>query len=405
MYLGLGLEERASQLRKLIWNSVRHHADGKRVGLLLSGGFDSTLLATLMAQEGIDLRCYTVEAPELYPSEWNEALGTAIRLQIPIRKIMVTLPDMLKSTTILRSCKRTPNVCLTTANILAASRAALEDHCDIVMLGTGSDELFGPSTKEVETIWRFEHRARLIGETAAWSLLLGDQSTDRTELLYRGNMTPFTEKHIQTLFPDMDVVALLEDDIVEFYRELHAEAPDFRYESLTLQLELEMRSSDVLMHELATAAYAHGMPIAFPFYDQAIAELAAGTPLGVKAYRGFEENGSFDKKPDDWTGVINKYVLRYAFKDLIPDSVNKRPRLTNTLPFSWSMRDEDKKLIFECIEGSSIWERLGMNRKALATFTGENLCKGEFWMMPRRFLLLYQLSIWEDCPSIDFATH
>jgi asparagine synthetase B (glutamine-hydrolysing) len=399
------LDERASKLRKLLRKSVRRHSEGKRVALLLSGGYDSTLLASLMAQDGVDLRCYTVEAPGLYPSEWNHALETASRLRIPIRKIVVTLQDLLKSTTIMRSFKPTPNVCLTTAHLLATSRAASEDGCDVVMLGTGSDELFGPSMKEVETIWRFYLRARLIGTTTAWSLLLGEKSKDRSELLYKGKTSPFPEACIQTLFPDLDIAGLLEDDIVELYRDLHAEAPNCQYESLTLQLELEMRSSDVLMHELDTASRAYGMPTAFPFYDRAVAELAAGTPLAFKAHREFRTDNSVMEKGIDWTGVINKYLLRHAFKDLIPDSVDKRTRMASTLPFSWWIKGDEKKLIVERIEGSPIWESLRVNREALAAFTGENRGDGTFWRTPLRFWLLYQLSIWEDGLHMESPTN
>jgi asparagine synthase (glutamine-hydrolysing) len=394
-YFGLTLDERASHLRTLLQESVRRQSDGKRVGLLLSGGYDSTLLATLMARDGIDVMCYTVEAPGRYPSEWEHARETASRLEIPIRRVIVTLADLLESTTVIRPWKRSPNVCWVTANQLAASRAAAEDGCDVVLMGTGSDELLGPSTDEVETIWRFGSRTRSIGEAGAWSVLLGEKSKDRTDLLYKGNISAFAPDQLQMLFPDMDVADVLEEDVVTLYRELHEQAPNFPYESLTLQLELEMRSSDVIMHELTAASQAQGMPVAFPFYDRSLAEFAASIPLDFKANRSARHKKSIMEDRADWTGVTNKYLLRYAFKHLIPDSVNSRPRLAYTLPFSWWMRGEDRRLLMDCIKTASIWEKLGISREALAEFAGENLGEGNLWRAPLRFWLLYQLSIWE----------
>ena len=200
-YLEFNLEDRATELRKLLLKSVRRHSSGKKVGLLLSGGYDSTLLASLMAQDGVDLQCYSVEASEFFASEWAQARNTANRLGVRIKKIMVTLPDLLQSPVRIRPLKSSPNICLTTAHLLAASQAASEDGCDIVMLGTGSDELFGPNVKELETIWQFEQRAKVVGQSAAWSILTGNKSKERTKILYKGNISPFSEEDTQTLFP------------------------------------------------------------------------------------------------------------------------------------------------------------------------------------------------------------
>jgi asparagine synthetase B (glutamine-hydrolysing) len=395
-YLQLGLDERASELRERLLASLRRDTRGKRVGLLLSGGYDSTLLATLMAQDGVDLRCYTVEAPGRYPSEWSHALETAQRLHLSIRKIVVTLSDLLKSTAAIQPWKRTPNLCWVIANQLAASQAAAEDRCDILLQGTGSDELFGPATGEIETIWKFDQTREATGEAQAWSILLGERSSERTNLLYKGGISPFDADQLRALFPELDTSALLEEDIVELYRELHTQFPDSPYESLTLQLELEMRSSDVIMNELATASQVHGMPVAFPFYDRPIVELAAGTPLTVKAHRTSDKEKLLSDGTFNWSNVVNKYLLRYTFKDLIPDIVNKRPRLAYTLPFSWWMRGDDRALLLKSIESSVIWETLGVNRKELSKFTEESLGTGDLWKAPLRFWLIYQLSIWED---------
>lgn len=389
-YLGRSMDDMAAELRVLLQQSVRGHAEGKRVGLLLSGGYDSTLLATLMALDGVDLRCYSVDASGLFPSEWEHALATASRLRLPIRKITVSLSDLLAAPAVMRLLKDTPNMCLTTAHLLAASRAAAEDQCDIVMLGTGSDELLGPCRQEMETVKRFEQRANTTGAAETWATLLGDPSRERLELLYRGNIAPFSHKTIQRLFPDLDIPLLVEEDIATLYRDLHTEFPQHPYESLTLQLELELRSSDVLMHELVAAARVHGMPVAFPFYHRSIVELAAGTPLRFKMHSVSDE---------DSANAVHKYLLRYAFRDFMPAAMDIRPRSVATLPFQWDLKSDVRQMIFQAIEQSLIWQQLGVSRSALTAILRDESAEREFWQVPRRFWLLYQLTQLEDYSS------
>lgn len=385
-YLGCGLDEMAAELRVRLQQSVRRHSEGKRVGLLLSGGYDSALLATLMARDGVDLKCYSVDAPELFPSEWEHARETASRLKVSLQKITVTLDDLLKAPAAMRLFKSTPNMCLTTAYLLAASRAAADDLCDIVMLGTGSDELLGPCTQEADAVKRFRQRAGSIGTAETWSTLLGDQSPRRTEVLYRGNIAPFPEQTIQQLFPDLELASLVEEDIAGLYRDLHAEDPQLPYESLTLQLELELRSSDVLMHELAAAASVHGMPTAFPFYDRSIVELAAGMPLTFKTCTHSQDGAS---------PIIHKYLLRHAFRDCMPVAEG-RPRSVATLPFQWDRKSDVKQELLQTIEDSPVWGQLGVSHAALIALVRDGGSEGEFWRVPRRFWLLYQLTQLED---------
>ena len=52
-----------------------------------------------------------------------------------------------------------------------------------------------------------------------------------------------------------------------------------------------------------------------------------------------------------------------------------------------------------------MWERLGISRSSLAKITEGDSAEKNFWRVPRRFWLLYQLSLLEDRPSINIATN
>jgi asparagine synthase (glutamine-hydrolysing) len=388
-------DEIVSELRSLLFGVVKELGIGKKVGVLLSGGFDSTLVLVLLLKAGIIPQCYTIEPVGPEPSEWEYARATADFLGVPIRRVTVTLDDLLQTSKEIYQIRPLPQVSWITGSQFAASRAAKEDGCDVLMLGLGSDELFGPYPRAGRTAWKFERLAESQGTKFAWEQVLGEQSTARTEMLFLGNVAPFQVEHLTSLFPDVDATVLLQTDIVDLFRELHASSPDSEISNLFLQMELELRSADVLIDELNAASALAGMQIAYPFYEKSVVELAAGIPLSLKCVRT-EIDGSFDPDTFSWKKVIDKYILRIAFEDALPECVTNRPRYPYTVPFSAWMRAERKQVLLDTILRSPLWEEIGASRKSVEAIACEDLDQGNPWRAPLRFWLFYQLVCWRE---------
>jgi len=113
------------------------------VGLLLSGGIDSALIAAAAKEQGVDLPCYTVGFGKFHPEcEIEDARETARILGLPFHSVEIT-PDDLQ--TALPAIARAVEEPLGTTSIMAmwylVKRA--RDDVTVVLTGQGSDEPWG----------------------------------------------------------------------------------------------------------------------------------------------------------------------------------------------------------------------------------------------------------------------
>jgi len=113
------------------------------VGILLSSGVDSALVAAMAKEEGADLPCFTVGFGSHYAEcEIKEAAHTAKVLGLPFYSVTVT-PDQLQES--LPSIVRSVEEPLGTTSIMPMGylvRRAQED-VKVVLTGQGSDEPWG----------------------------------------------------------------------------------------------------------------------------------------------------------------------------------------------------------------------------------------------------------------------
>lgn len=380
----------ASELRDVLSAEVRRLAAGRRVGVLLSGGFDSTLIVRLLRQAAADFRCYVIEHEGRGgPKEARFARLAGAAFGVPVERVVVTPTDLWRASSDVLAARQSPSLCWVIANQYIAAQAAKADGCDVLMLGLGSDELFGGYHRPGHFGWAFERAAAELGAETAWQRALGAASNKRSRLLYLGQACPFKPVHLSDIFPDVSCRDLLEEDVVALYDELHGLYPDHKMSSLMLQLELELRSADVLIDELNTASLLAGVPSVYPFLEQAVVEYAAGIPIFMKYVYG--PAPALRHRPA--TRAVDKYILRLAFGDLIPAAIQRRPRRTYTVPVSvWirgGLRDELSELILD----SPLWERIDAKPQALMKIVTATF-RGDPWGAAFRFWTLYQLALW-----------
>jgi asparagine synthase (glutamine-hydrolysing) len=81
------------RLQDLLQSAVRRQIQdlpaNEPVGVLLSGGLDSSIVAALLVQNGIKVRAYSLDFGEAGSSEYPYAEQVAHYLQIPIIKVPV----------------------------------------------------------------------------------------------------------------------------------------------------------------------------------------------------------------------------------------------------------------------------------------------------------------------------
>ncbi|MFO0852017.1 MAG: asparagine synthase (glutamine-hydrolyzing) [Gemmataceae bacterium] len=143
-------------VRATLDEAVRDHliADVP-VGLFLSGGVDSTVIAGLAARHSPHIRSFTVGFSD-HPdwSETEQAAATARRLGLRHTEINLPEDEAVQATTDWLNHLDQPSV--DGLNVFTISRAVRRQGVKVALTGLGGDELFGgyPSFRDVPRLWK-----------------------------------------------------------------------------------------------------------------------------------------------------------------------------------------------------------------------------------------------------------
>ncbi len=132
----------ASKLASLLRDSVgRACGTSKAVGVLFSGGIDSSVIAVL-ASEFADVRLYCVGADGAEDVRFSTEMSR--RLNMPLRTFTFTLEDAKKAVAALSEKIGNERMQLGIAlPVYFATRLAMEDGLRFALCGGGADELYG----------------------------------------------------------------------------------------------------------------------------------------------------------------------------------------------------------------------------------------------------------------------
>lgn len=136
----------SAELRSLIAAAVvKRLPQGLPVGVFLSGGLDSSIIAAIVARHRPDARYYCLASPDSpdyqFIQQLIELLGlTHVRfISIPTDEALAPLIDKVVAVTL----SYNPSVISNGLCTLLLTRAAHEDGLKVVLTGEGADELFG----------------------------------------------------------------------------------------------------------------------------------------------------------------------------------------------------------------------------------------------------------------------
>ncbi len=139
-----------TQLQALLQSAVERQIQDladRPVGVLLSGGLDSSIAAALLVQNGVKVRAYTLDFGEAGSSELPYAEQVATHLQIPLIKVPVN-PKLVRQ--YLPSTSRAldaPYGDGVTVPLYLLNQAASQD-VSVIFNGEGGDQLFGGWTNK-----------------------------------------------------------------------------------------------------------------------------------------------------------------------------------------------------------------------------------------------------------------
>jgi asparagine synthase (glutamine-hydrolysing) len=324
-------------VRDVFDRSIRRHLVSDRpVGVYLSGGIDSSLVASVAAEAAPRLRSFSLG----FDSASDDAyLGFAERVaeqcgmaHLSVRLKATEVPELLAEMTELAD---EPQGDAADVAVYALSRIA-RDHVRVVLTGDGGDEVFGGYRRH-----RGERLARQLGWLARaarpvgpW---LGDVHRRRLRLLatesaserYAGCLMSLPDpRHEAALLIHPELRGEVDfDGVVDHIRKSHRQTVGL---SAMLATDLRTILSDSYLRKTDRACMMAGLEGRLPYLDRELVELAFGLP--ARALVGV---------------VTGKRVLRKLLGQRIPDSMTGAPKAGFNVPF-WRWLAESRVNDLRC---------------------------------------------------------
>ncbi|NGP54758.1 N-acetylglutaminylglutamine amidotransferase [Thioalkalivibrio sp. XN8] len=320
------------------------------VGVLLSGGLDSSLITGLLAREGVPhLNTFTVGFEDVGKEEGNEFRYSDLVAQTfgtEHHQVFIDAGTLLKHLPGCFSAMAEPMVSHDNIGFYLLSRE-VSKHVKVVQSGQGADEVFGgyhwypPLLESTDPIGDY---ARVFfdrdHEELAEAIDPGLVSRDFSREFVAAHFAAATAEAPVDKALHLDTTVMLVDDPVK------------RVDNMTMAWGLEART---------------------PFLDHEVVELAARCPAPLKLAQG------------------GKGVLKEAARRVIPDGVIDRPKGYFPVPALKYLRGESLEMVQDALRGQAARQR-GIFRPE---YVERLLAAPEEHLTPLRGSKLWQLAVLE----------
>jgi asparagine synthase (glutamine-hydrolysing) len=354
-------EELAGELRERLRDSVRAHlVSDVPVGVMLSGGIDSSSLVAFAAEETSEpVRTFTIGFEEQSYDERSLARLVANRYATDHHELVVR-PDAAELLPELADIYDEPFADSSAIPTYLVSRLAA-NHVKVVLSGEGGDEVFGGYYTYVADLL-----APKVGRIAAGLRPLIERlpaSSAKASLDYRakrfarGGRLPPLERHhawkeifsedarAELLGPRRNGVA----DPVDILRRRYAETEGAEPLARLQDVDLGVYLVDDLLVKTDRASMAHSLEARVPFCDQLVGEFAFSLADGHKV-----------------KGFAKKRLLRRAVAPLLPKEIVKGRKQGFSIPAAGWLRNELQPFAREALSPERL-RRQGLFAPAVVT--------------------------------------
>ena len=342
------VREFTQELRVRLYDSVRCHLNADvPVGLFLSGGLDSAVLAGLATQSASHpIRTFSIGFDEAGYSEAEEAASTACHFGCEHHATVITAQRVVADLDRLLGAMDQPTG--DALNVFYASEAAQAGGVRVVLSGLGSDELFGgygyfkqlPKLHRYQWSWRWVPRPLRRGLAGLFSR--GSARTQKIADLVAGantlNELAACSRRVWSTWAVRDLTDGRAGSATHpALKRLSATLADADpFETLSAW-ELQTYMADVLLRDGDTMSMRHSLELRVPFVDR---------PLIEWLWR----------QPSAWrdTPETPKSALAAAMADLLPPRLAGRPKRGFTLPMDRWIRRELRPFMEDTFTAASV---------------------------------------------------
>ncbi|MEQ8843742.1 MAG: asparagine synthase (glutamine-hydrolyzing) [Phycisphaerales bacterium] len=379
----LGVKSHADNLlRQAV---ISHLESDVPLGVFLSGGIDSGLIAVIAKQELPDLKTFTVRMPDARFDESEEAAETA-KIIGTDHTTLDCHPDPAADLVHLIEQLGLPfgdSSLLPTYWLCKAAR----EHVKVALSGDGGDELFGGYRRHTITpmLNRWHRQLGLIPHRLLDRRTPGSRGEYLSRLAiaakhggYEEMLAIFQTPDLRRLIPSIDGETAGDDE--------------FRAENDPLRYDFEHYLPDDLLRKTDTASMAVALEVRAPFLARELVEAALRTPLDILMPN------------NERKGLLKQVARKY-----LPDSIVDRPKQGFAIPIGQWFRDDYgglRQLLYDHLESADPFPGLAsagvdINMGFVRQMLREHDAAGERSINPwhgrdhsQRLYMLLVLSIW-----------
>lgn len=328
---GDSFEDRAKRVREVIESSVKYHMiSDVDVGTFLSGGIDSAVITATASRLNPGIKAFTVAFGEKEYSEIDEAESIARHLDVEHIKLIAGLEDFKRAFDKVVYHLDFPVADPSTVAIYLICEEAAR-HLKVVLSGEGSDELFGGYKvyNESRTSSKIFSLPEFIKCPLRKLSEIMPNGMQGKQLLYRGT-TPLEKRYVGNAFiwDEKEKKNILKtwSDSVHFSdvtRPIYDQCAHFS--PMTRMQYIDMNTwlrGDILVKG-DRLSMAHSLEVRVPFLDKEVFKVASELEEG-----------------DKLSHSTTKYILRYAFRDLVDEETFMRPKLGYPVPVRKWLKNE-----------------------------------------------------------------
>lgn len=320
------------KIRSLLENSINHHLiSDAPLGVFLSGGLDSSVIAALSAkflresEAGRRISTLSIIFDEKEFSEQKYQQLVVKKIRSDHREIKITKNDFFDSFREIFDAMDQPTI--DGVNTFFIAKAAKQAGLKAVLSGLGADEIFcGYSHfKKAEMLKKIQNFPKFLKSSLDLASLLGGRYK-KLNYLKNSDILSFYLS-IRGLFMPQEVAKILDIDLSEindFIAELNNSIlnPQFLILNslhpvdLLSYLELKFYLQNQLLKDTDFMSMHHSIEVRVPFLDHLLVEYLSSLPSEIKI-----------------GGDINKALLVEATRDLLPQEIFSRSKMGFTFPF------------------------------------------------------------------------
>ncbi len=329
-------------LGQMLHDSVhRHLVADVPVGVLLSAGIDSTILATIAQEYSPQVTAFTIGFGGLQSND-EGPLATATAALLGIKHVLIELDASKLSEKWSAWMQKMDSPSVDGFNTYAVSRGLARAGIVVGLSGLGADELFGgyPSFRRsdrwsqlLEAIWFIPPSLRssvvaglgaISGRNAAAEKMIDLLSGDPTVTGIAHSLRRLlSNRHLQTLGLSAHSVGLANDYLPSGSDCMELALDGDRFNAVS-RVEMTNYMGDTLLRDTDTTSMHNGLEIRVPFLDLPVVQYVSGLSGAVK------RQGNGPPKP----------LLREAFSHLLSPTIRKRLKTGFTLPIGEWMRGQ-----------------------------------------------------------------